>query len=91
MTMVQMQHGCIDDDDNIVMQTSCSIYQDGGLMCCMDLQLGPLLQGTLVAALQEPCNHTPTLLHPTSTQQTSHADNAQNGWVKDFALHGCCV
>ncbi len=85
MTVVQMQHGCI------VMQTSCSIYQVAGLLCRVELHLGPLLQGKLIAALRGPCDHIPTLLHPTSTQQTAHAENAQNGWIKDFALHGCCV
>ena len=91
-----MQHGCKSDqsmtvenaDGCMMMQTSCSTYQDGGLLCRVDLQLGPLLQGKLVAALGGPCDHTPTLLHPTGTQQTAHADN---GWVKDFALRGSCV
>ena len=79
MTVVLMQHGCI------VMQTSCSIYQEGGLLCCVDLQLGPLLQGTLSAALREACGHTPTLLHPINAQQTAHAENIL---VRDFALYG---
>jgi len=47
-------------------------------MCRVQLQLGPVLQGKLIAALRGPCDHTPTLLHPTSTQPTAHAKKVQS-------------